>query len=73
MASCLNPGKPAYFTRKEVARVLGVHPSTVYRWSKAKRLPEPIVLGPNRTVWKISEVLDWMEKCEQTRGFQKER
>ena len=43
MASSLNPGKPAYFTRKEVARVLGVHPSTVYRWAKAKRLPEPIV------------------------------
>ena len=71
MASSLNPGKRAYFTRKEVARVLGVLPSPVYRWAKAKRLPEPIVLGPNRTVWKISEIVEWMESCEESRGFKK--
>ena len=64
-----NTTKSAYFTRKEVARLLGVHPSTVYRWSKAKLIPEPIVLGPNQTVWKVAEVFEWMEDCEKNRGF----
>jgi len=65
-----NPGKSVYCTRKEVARTLGVHPSTIYRWAKADRFPAPIRLGPNRTVWKVSEVLEWMDTLEETRGFQ---
>ena len=40
-----------YKTRKKIARLLGVHPLTVYRWAQENH--------PNLTIW---TVLDFLEK-----------
>ena len=48
-----------YLTRTQVARILGIHPSTVTRWVESNDLPLPIRLGPNRTVWSRRELEAW--------------
>ena len=54
-----------YLTRKQVARILGIHPSTVTRWVESNDLPLPIRLGPNRTVWSRRELEAWRKAKEQ--------
>ena len=55
--------------RKDVARLLDISESTVIRWSKDGHLPAPFPIGPNRTVWLHSEILDFVEKLKANRGF----
>jgi len=62
--------RPAYLTKKHVAQILGVHPSTVVRWVKTNGLPSPIRLGPNRTVWKRSEFEHWQRRMEKARAYE---
>lgn len=38
-------------TRKEVYEYLGISDKTMYRWMKAKRLPEPMQLGERAFCW----------------------
>ena len=54
-------------TRKEVARILNVSESTVYRWVCSGHLTPPFELGPNRIVWTRSEILEWVEKQKLNR------
>ena len=56
-------------TKKEVARILGVSSSTVFRWSNIGHLPKPFTLGPNRTVWDLNELNEWIENRKKHRGF----
>ncbi len=49
-------------TRKEVARILNVSESTVYRWVCSGHLISPFELGPNRIVWTRTEIIEWIEK-----------
>ena len=56
-------------TKKEVARILGVSSSTVFRWSNSGHLLKPFLLGPNRTVWDLDELNKWIEDRKQHRGF----
>ena len=55
--------------RKDVARLLDISESTVFRWSKEGYLPAPFAFGPNRTVWLYSEILEFVEKLQANRGF----
>ena len=54
-------------TRKEVARILNVSESTVYRWVCSGHLTPPFELGPNRIVWTRSEILEWLENRKSER------
>ena len=57
-------------TKKAVARKLNISPSTVYRWSKDGRMPEPISIGPNKTLWIEEEVTNWINDLKNhSRGF----
>ena len=49
-------------SKKELARILGVSSSTVSRWTREKRLPEPFPLGPNSTKWVKEEIEQWIEE-----------
>ena len=49
-------------TRKEVARILNVSESTVYRWVCSGHLIAPFELGPNRIVWTRTEIIECIEK-----------
>ena len=47
---------------KDVAETLGISKSSV--WSYVKELegfPQPFKIGRNVTVWRLSEVIQWMD------------
>ena len=46
----------------DVAEMLGVSKATVWGWLKAGRLPKPIKLGPNVTVWRRADIEGWIEE-----------
>lgn len=39
-----------------VAALNSISAPTVWRWVKAGRLPAPIKLGPNTTVWRVGDL-----------------
>ena len=43
-----------------VARLLGVSRTTLWRWTKAGHLPPPIKLGPGVTGWRASDIDAWV-------------
>lgn len=45
-----------YLPVKAVARLLSVHPATVWRLVKEGRLPAPYKIGRNTTRWLLSEI-----------------
>jgi excisionase family DNA binding protein len=45
-----------YLRKKEVAQMLGISESTVYRWNKMGEIPSSFQLGPNRVVWDKLEI-----------------
>ena len=54
-----------YLTVKQVASVLNVSQSTLWRWVKSGYLVKPVRLGPKVTRFLESDLLAWaMEKSE---------
>ena len=51
-----------YISKKQVARILGVSLSSVPRWVKTNKLPEPIPFGPNIIKWDVNEIEKWIEE-----------
>ncbi|MGB3724442.1 MAG: AlpA family phage regulatory protein [Glaciecola sp.] len=49
-----------YIRAKEIAKLLGVNESTIWRWRKKKKFPEPFNLGPNTVVWSKSSIEKWV-------------
>ena len=45
---------------KEVAGLIGVSRSTLYRMVAAGQFPQPIRIGPRASRWRMSEVQEWM-------------
>jgi prophage regulatory protein len=49
----------------EVAQMLGTSVGSIWGWAKAGKFPKPIKLGPNTTVWRLSDVEAWIEERAQ--------
>ncbi len=47
---------------KEAAGYLGIAVSTLWLWNKQDKIPKPFKLTPNTTVWRHSEIQEFMEK-----------
>lgn len=45
-----------YLRVKDVAEMLSIGKSTVWLYAKTGKLPKPIKLSPNVTVWKLSDI-----------------
>ena len=62
--------KSNFISKKEVARMLNISPSTVTRWSKTNsNFPEPFPLGPNKVVWDVREIENYINEQKKQRGF----
>ena len=62
--------KSNFISKKEVARMLNISPSTVTRWSKThSHFPEPFPLGPNKVVWDVREIENYINEQKKQRGF----
>jgi len=53
-----------YIRVREVAELLGLGVSTVWLWVKQNKLPQPKKLSNRVTVWKLSEIQDFIKKTE---------
>jgi prophage regulatory protein len=52
---------------RQVADVLNLHPVTVWVWQSKGKLPRPIKIGPNKTVWRATDIATWLdEKARET-------
>jgi predicted DNA-binding transcriptional regulator AlpA len=59
-----------YISKKEVARILNISPSSVTRWSKEKPdFPKPFLLGSNKVVWDLREIENYINEQKKKRGF----
>jgi predicted DNA-binding transcriptional regulator AlpA len=62
--------KSFYIGKKELARKLNSSPSSVTRWSKdISEFPKPFLIGPNKVVWDLREVLRYINNQKKLRGF----
>jgi len=50
-----------YIRVKEVAQMLGIGVSTVWLWVKQNRLPQPKRLSSRTTVWRLSDIQNFIE------------
>jgi prophage regulatory protein len=60
-SSSLLDGVDRFLSIQIVRDLTGKSRSTLWRWSKAGRFPNPIRIGPNSVAWRESEVMRWME------------
>ncbi len=62
--------KQRFIPKKEVSRILNISSSTVSRWSKTiDNFPKPFLLGPNKVVWDLVEIENYINERKQIRGF----
>lgn len=52
---------------KQVVELTGLPKSTIYTYIKRGTFPTQIQLGPRVVGWRESEVLAWLDQCQQAR------
>jgi len=51
-----------FFLRaKDVAKMLGIKPGTVWKWVRENKLPKPTKLSPKCSVWKMQDIKAFQE------------
>jgi len=53
-----------YLRINEVVEMLSVSKSTVWAWVKESKFPKPIKLSEFVTVWKLSDIEEWVQQKE---------
>ena len=54
--------------RQEVQDLLKIGRTTLYRWMREGRFPEPMQIGPGAVRWHESEILAWIEERPRAKG-----
>ncbi len=49
-----------YIRPQELAIMLAVHRTTLWRWVRDGHLPRPVQLGPNTVAWDSVEIDAWL-------------
>ena len=49
-----------YIRAQELATMLAVHRTTLWRWVHDGHLPRPVQLGPNTIAWDSREIDAWL-------------
>jgi len=49
----------------EVAGIIGVGKSTVWLWDREGKIPKSFKLTRSTTVWRYSEIMDWLDTKQQ--------
>ncbi len=58
----------AYCTDTQLAERWSVSRNTIWRWTRAGRIPAPIRLGDNCTRWVMADIHAYEERLEPARG-----
>lgn len=55
-----------FFLRvKDVAKMLGIKPGTVWKWVREEKLPKPRKISPKCSVWRQSDIAAFQAKASQ--------
>jgi prophage regulatory protein len=54
-----------YIRIKELAQMLGIAKSTIYRLIKLNQFPQQIKLSERTAVWKLSLINEWISEREK--------
>ena len=59
-----------YIRAQELAAMLAVHRTTLWRWVHDGHLPRPVKLGPNTVAWESAQIDAWLaaREAEQKNG-----
>ena len=53
-----------YIRAQELATMLAVHRTTLWRWVHDGHLPRPVKLGPNTVAWESTQIDAWLAARE---------
>ena len=53
-----------YIRAQELAAMLAVHRTTLWRWVHDGHLPRPVRLGPNTVAWDSTQIDAWLATRE---------
>ena len=57
-----NTAQDRFLRVKEVAALMGISKSSVWGYVKQiEGFPQPFKIGKNVTVWRLSEIIQWMD------------
>ena len=60
--SGVNKGKVRVIGARPASKgIIGVSEKTIWEWVKAGTFPQPIRIGGNITVWRVSDIKNWMQ------------
>jgi prophage regulatory protein len=62
LTSSIPPRK--YIRAQELATILAVHRTTLWRWVRDGHFPRPVRLGPNTVAWDSIQVDVWLASRE---------
>jgi len=54
-----------YIRPQELATMLAVHRTTLWRWVRDGHIPRPVRLGPNTVAWDSTQIDAWLAAREQ--------
>jgi prophage regulatory protein len=60
MATVMSNPIRRYIRARELAGILAVHRTTLWRWVNDGHLPRPVQLGPNTVAWDSNEIDAWL-------------
>jgi len=49
----------------DMVNQFGVSRSTIWRWRKAKIIPEPMLIGARLVAWRSIDIEQWLEKIKK--------
>ena len=61
----MNPREKKIIRANELAQLLGISNTTLWRWRKRDALPRPISLGPRMVGWKVDDINLWLENVSE--------
>ena len=54
----------AFLSKREVLRLIPICATTLWNWVRKSKFPKPLVMN-GKTVWRASDVYDFMQQCPE--------
>jgi predicted DNA-binding transcriptional regulator AlpA len=64
----MNSQNLKHLRAKELADLLSINPSTLWRWRQKNILPQPVEIGPNVVAWSHESIQQWLKEKANAKG-----